>query len=99
MKVKLVNRTNYGEYVFDGKLDSVSTPKVQQIILDTYERFPKIVLNFERLQYLSSAGLRLIKVVDALTKEKGINFVLTNVPHFVMEVLEMTGFAQILTIE
>ena len=80
-----------------GRLDTTTAPALQKTIaedLDTKD----LVLDLKGLEYISSAGLRVL-----LTAQKKMNVVgsmkLLNVSEIVMEVFEMTGFVDILTIE
>ena len=99
MTVKLINRNTTGEFLLEGKLDANSAPDVEKLIVDTVERFDKIILNFRGLTYISSAGLRVVKILYMAMKKKNGELVISEVSQPVMEVFEMTGFAQILTFE
>ena len=63
------------------------------------ERFDTIVLNMEQLDYISSAGLRVIKIIHMGMKKKNGELILTKVQKMVMEVFEMVGFAGLLRFE
>ncbi len=98
MEIKLINRGQEGELILNGRLDSLTSPEAEQIFLQTAERFEKIILNMGGVEYVSSAGLRIIKrLYMAMTKKNG-TLMLKNVRKTVMEVFEMTGFAGLLTI-
>lgn len=99
MTVKLINRGEIGEYLLEGRLDAASAPQIEKIFNDTNARFGKIVFNMKDLSYISSAGLRIIKIVHVTMVKRGGAFVLTNVNKLVMEVFEMTGFSQLIRIE
>ncbi len=99
MNVKLINRGQEGELLLEGRLDTITSPEVETIFLQTAERFDKIVLNMEGLEYISSAGLRIIKRLYMAMVKKNGSLKLTHVRKMVMEVFEMTGFAGLLTIE
>ena len=99
MKMKLVNRQNEGEILIEGRLDSNSAPEAETIILDTVEKFDKLILNFAQLEYISSAGLRVLKKTHMAMKKKNGELSLKNVNEMVMEVFEMTGFAGLLHFE
>ena len=58
MKIELVNRGTEGELVMDGRLDTNTAKEAEKIFLQMAERFDKLTLNLEHLQYVSSAGLR-----------------------------------------
>ena len=79
----------------DGRLDVTTSPEFEIFINENYES-GSIVINCENLTYISSAGLRVL--LGAHKKTKGA-MKLTNVNEVVMEVLEMTAFADILVIE
>lgn len=99
MKMKLINRQTEGEIVLEGRLDSNTAPEAEEIILDTVEKFDTLVLNFGQLEYISSAGLRVLKKTHMAMKKKDGSLRIKNVNEMVMEVFEMTGFAGILKFE
>lgn len=99
MKIKLINKGSEGEVLLIGNLDSNTAKDTEEILNDLSTKFDKIDLNFEGLDYISSAGLRVLKLTHVAMKKKGGRLVLKNVNSMVMEVLEMTGFAGLLEIE
>jgi anti-sigma B factor antagonist len=98
MTVKLINRGAEGELLLDGRLDAVTSPEAEELFLQMVERFDKLILNMEKLQYISSAGLRVLKKTYMATVKKNGILELSHVSKLVMEVLEMTGFAGLLKI-
>lgn len=80
----------------DGRLDTNTSPKFEQFLSEHYFDVVTLTINCEKLLYISSAGLRVL--LTAQRKMKG-SVKLTNVCELVMEVFEMTGFSDILTIE
>lgn len=96
MDIKLVNRENEGELVLIGRLDSQSAPEAETIIMSTADRFDRIVLNLESLDYTSSAGLRIIRNLQVKMNKKDGELMIRNANKMVMEVFEMTGFASFL---
>lgn len=99
MTINLVNRGTEGELLMEGRLDSVTAPEAEAIFEQVAERFDRIVLNFTNLQYVSSAGLRVLKKLHMTMRGKNGELVLTHVGKLVMEVFEMTGFAGLLHFE
>ena len=93
MVIKLVNRETEGELLIEGRLDSNSAPEAEEIFTQVGERFERVILNMEKLEYTSSAGLRIIKNLQVQMNKKQGELVLKNVNKMVMEVFEMTGFA------
>ncbi len=81
-----------------GRLDTITAPVLEKTIGENISGTESLILDFKGLEYISSAGLRVL--LGAQKKMKNIGTMkLTGVCEDVMEVLEMTGFADILTIE
>ena len=99
MDIKLINRGTTGELILIGRLDANSAPEAEEIFKEMIERFDTIVLNMEQLDYISSAGLRVIKIIHMGMKKRNGELVLTKVQKMVMEVFEMVGFAGLLKFE
>lgn len=81
-----------------GRLDTVTAPELSDVINKLPEDTNGIVLDCKDLEYISSAGLRVLLVAHkAMSAREGLK--LTNVNEMVGEVLEVTGFASVLNIE
>ena len=80
----------------DGQLDTNTAPELERFLSENYDGVTTLSFDCERLVYISSAGLRVL--LTAHKKMKGA-MKLTKVSELVMEVLEMTGFADIWVIE
>ena len=80
----------------DGRLDTTTAPELEGLLGAQYDGTGSSVIDCEKLSYVSSAGLRVL--LGAQKKTKGA-LKLVNVCELVMEVFEMTGFADILVIE
>lgn len=98
MTIKLINRGTEGELLLDGRLDAMTSPEAEEVFLKMAERFETLTLNMEKLQYISSAGLRVLKKTYMASVKKNGTIELSHVNKMVMEVLEMTGFAGLLKI-
>ena len=81
-----------------GRLDTITAPVLEATINDNINSIENLVLDFTGLEYISSAGLRVLLGAEKKMKKIG-SMKLIGVCETVMEVLEMTGFADILTIE
>ena len=92
-----VNKNN-GELIvsLDGRLDTMTAPELESVLVCNYEGVTALTFDCEKLSYISSAGLRVL--LTAHKRMKGA-MKLINVNELVMEVLEMTGFADIWVIE
>lgn len=81
----------------DGRLDTTTAPQLEEALQASFDDVGSIVLDFEKLDYISSAGLRvLLSAQKIMTKKDGM--VIRNVNEPIMEIFEVTGFVDILTI-
>ena len=82
----------------EGRLDTTTAPKLEEEFKASLEGVDDLVLDFSKLDYISSAGLRVL-----LSAQKQMNKVgkmtLTNVSPEIMEIFDVTGFTDILTFE
>ena len=81
-----------------GRLDTTTAPALDKTITNDIGDTKNLVLNMKGLEYISSAGLRVILGAQKKMQKIG-SMKVTNVREEIMEVFEMTGFADILTIE
>jgi anti-sigma B factor antagonist len=81
-----------------GRLDTTTAPELDKTINGDIADVKNLVLNFKGLEYISSAGLRVLLSAQKKMQKIG-SMKLINVCEEVMEVFEMTGFSDILTIE
>lgn len=81
-----------------GRLDTGTTPELESIIDAEIPGVNELVFDFEGLEYISSAGLRVILKVQKIMNKQG-SMKIVHVNENVMEIFEMTGFSDILTIE
>ena len=96
MKIDFTKDNGTLDVALEGRLDTTTAPELERFLGANYENGNKLTINCEKLAYVSSAGLRVL--LAAQKKSKGA-MKLTNVCELVMEVFEMTGFADILVIE
>lgn len=81
-----------------GRLDTTTAPELEATIDSCTAGISELVLDCSALEYVSSAGLRVILKAQKLMNDLGA-MKLTNVNETIMEVFDITGFADILTIE
>ena len=81
-----------------GRLDTTTAPELEATIDGCIAGIQELVLDCERLEYVSSAGLRVILKTQKLMNAQG-KMKLIRVNETIMEVFDITGFADILTIE
>ena len=85
-------------FKLEGRLDTVTAPELEQVINNEGEALKNLVLDFSGINYISSAGLRVLLGAQKKMKAQG-SMELINVSEAVMDILEMTGFADILVIK
>ena len=81
-----------------GRLDTTTAPELEEELQNSLEGVKELVLDFSELEYISSAGLRVLLATQKAMRGKG-EMKVTGVNDVVMEVFEVTGFTDILTIE
>ena len=81
-----------------GRLDTITAPELETSLRESYAGVSKLVLDFAALDYVSSAGLRVILQAHKTMNKQG-EMVIRNVNESINEVFEVTGFIDILTIE
>lgn len=82
----------------EGRLDTITSPDLEKEINDSIEGVKELTLDFEKLEYISSSGLRVLLAEQKVMNKQG-SMKLINVNDTIMEIFEVTGFTDILTIE
>ena len=86
------------EVALEGRLDTMTAPELESELNSSLGSAESLVLDFSKLDYISSSGLRVLLSAHKAMSSKG-GMKVTNVNEIVQEVFEVTGFADILTIE
>jgi anti-anti-sigma factor len=98
----LINKTlenGQATLVLEGRLDTTTSPQLQDALVQAFEEAKNVRLDFAKLAYVSSAGLRVLLIGVKTAQAKGGAMKVCNVSDEIMEVFEMTGFADMLDIE
>ncbi len=95
MKMDLIKRGNDAELKMDGYIDATNAAEVEEVLMDVAGKFDNLLLDMEKLEYVSSAGLRAFKRVYMELRRKGGSLSAKNVDKAIMEVLEVTGFTRL----
>lgn len=82
----------------EGRLDTTTAPQLEQELKPALPGVTSLTLDFSALDYLSSAGLRVLLATQKVMNKQG-EMVIRGVNETIMEVFEMTGFIDILTIQ
>ena len=98
MTIEIKKRAKETTVEVVGRLDTITAPVLENTVNDIVGHTKTLILDLKGLEYISSAGLRVLLGAQKKMQKNG-SMKLTCVCESVMEVLEMTGFADILTIE
>ena len=82
----------------EGRLDTTTAPQLEGELKEALDGVTELNLDFEKLEYLSSAGLRVLLAAQKVMNKQG-SMVIRHVNETIHEVFEVTGFIDILTIE
>ena len=96
-----INKAQNGsrlEVALTGRLDTTTAPQLEAMLKESLEGITELVLNFASLDYISSAGLRVLLASQKTMNKQG-SMVIRHVSPDIQEVFEITGFSDILTIE
>ena len=86
------------ELALEGRLDTTTAPQLEAELKQSVNGVTELALDFAGLEYLSSAGLRVLLSAQKVMNKQG-TMVIKNVNETIMEIFEVTGFSDILTIE
>ena len=86
------------ELKVSGRLDTMTAPELENVIKNSLDGVEELVLDFEKLEYISSAGLRVVLGARKEMGESG-SFAVKNLCSDVREIFDITGFSDIITIE
>ena len=84
--------------MLEGRLDTVTTPELEKELMGALDDIQELTFDFEKLSYISSAGLRVLLSSQKIMNTKGTMKVV-HVNENIMDIFEATGFTDVLTIE
>ena len=97
MNITKKTEGNTLEIALEGRLDTMTAPELEAELKASMDGADKLVLDFSKLEYISSAGLRVLLSAHKAMSAKG-GMKVTHVNEVVQEVFDVTGFCDILTI-
>lgn len=95
LKVTFINRDREVEINLAGRIDSVAALDVEKTLLGKALHYDRVILNFSDVDYISSAGLRLLKKLNVAMKDRGGSVAIKNVRSDVMDIFKVTGFYRV----
>lgn len=96
-----ISKTQQGSALtmaIEGRLDTTTAPQLESELTGSLDGVDQLTLDFAKLEYVSSAGLRVLLAAQKVMNKQG-KMVIRNVCDDINEVFEITGFSDILTIE
>ena len=98
MEINKIKNNNDLTIAINGRLETTTAPELEIVIKTELEGITNLVFDFENLDYISSAGLRVLLSAQKIMNNQGEMKVI-GANEIVMEVFDVTGFSDILTIE
>lgn len=96
-----INKINNGSQLtleLGGRLDTTTAPELETVIKDGLSDVKALIFDFKNLEYISSAGLRVLLSAQKIMNKNG-SMKIINVNEMINEIFEVTGFIDILTVE
>lgn len=99
MEIKVLEENGAKIVSVIGRLDTVTSPELEKVVNPLIEVGKTLVLDCENMEYISSAGLRVVLSINKQSTSSGSRFVVRSLNNEVKSVFDMTGFSRLLTIE
>ena len=97
----VIHKSVSGEEIsiaLEGRLDTTTAPELESLLKESLEGITSLVFDLEKLEYISSAGLRVLLSAQKIMNRQGA-MKLIHVQEMIMEIFDVTGFTDVLTIE
>ena len=98
MVISKINESGKITLILEGVLDTTTAPQLQEVLIPAFDEAMHITMDFSKLDYVSSAGLRVLLIGQKTANAKGASMAVSKVPDGIKEVFEITGFSDMLTI-
>ena len=99
MDINILEENSAKLVVLNGRLDTVTSPELETAVMPLVEAGKTLILDGENMEYISSAGLRVVLSVNKQCAAAGGRFVVRNLNKEVRSVFDMTGFSRLINIE
>ena len=98
MNITMDKNGNSLKVALEGRLDTTTSPEFESKLEGELNEITDLVFDFEGLEYLSSAGLRVLLAAQKIMNKQG-KMVIRNANNTIKEIFEVTGFSNILVVE
>lgn len=95
-----INKIKDGEKLtiaINGRLDTITAPDLDKEVKEGIDGVTELVFDMKDLDYISSAGLRVLLSAQKIMNKKG-NMTVTNCADSILDIFEITGFSEVLTV-
>lgn len=99
MSLNIEKKAGESTILLKGRLDTTTAPELEEYLEKELQNMTEVVLDMGELEYISSAGLRVLLMAQKVMNQKNGTLKLIHVNEMIQEVFEITGFTDILTIE
>jgi anti-sigma B factor antagonist len=99
MDITITKNGNENVITIKGRLDTLTAPELQGPLSTSVQQNKKTILNCVELEYVSSAGLRVLLMAEKTSKASKTELVIADISDEIREIFDMTGFSEILTIK
>ncbi len=96
LNIKKTLENEKAVFELEGRLDTSTAPELEQALREVLDSVKELTLDFQKLDYVSSAGLRVLLAAQKVMNKQG-KMTIIHVSEAVMEIFEVTGFSEILT--
>ncbi len=83
----------------EGRLDTAGAPELGRELQPRLTDVQELIMDFERVEYISSAGIRILLTADQTVEEHGGSMKLIHVSEYIREILDLVGFTDLVTVE
>ena len=97
LNIKKTVENGNAQVALEGRLDTTTAPELEKELQEILEGLQTLTLDFTNLEYISSAGLRVLLAIQKMMDDKPMK--VTKVNEVVQEVFDVTGFSDIITVE
>ena len=98
LKIEKKSENGTTQFALEGRLDTMSAPELEAALQEELPGTTELIMDFEKLSYISSAGLRVLLSAQKIMTKQG-SMKIRHVNGEIMNIFDVTGFAEILTIE
>jgi anti-anti-sigma factor len=99
VKIKTINDDEKTTLAISGRLDTITAPQLQEVLIPKLGEQKNVELDLSELDYISSAGLRVLLIGEKTATSQGSRQTIVNVMPEVMGVFKLTGFSNVLRFE